>query len=97
MTLPRECARAMIGARSIVPAVYTFDDAQLNTVLASRDNYQTALKEAGFGPVTTEIKALDEFYYAEEYHQQYLAKNPQGYCGLAGTGSQLCLKQEINI
>ena len=66
--------------------VYTFDESQLNTVLASRDNYQTALKEAGFGPVTTEIKALDEFYYAEEYHQQYLAKNPQGYCGLAGTG-----------
>ena len=66
--------------------IYTFDESQLNTVLASRDNYQTALKEAGFGPVTTEIKALDEFYYAEEYHQQYLAKNPMGYCGLAGTG-----------
>lgn len=66
--------------------VYTFDDAQLSSVMMSRDNYQTALKEAGFGPVTTEIKALDEFYYAEEYHQQYLAKNPQGYCGLAGTG-----------
>ena len=66
--------------------IYTFDDSQLNTVLASRDNYQTALKEAGFGLVTTEIKALDELYYAEEYHQQYLAKNPMGYCGLAGTG-----------
>ncbi|MDG1850650.1 MAG: peptide-methionine (S)-S-oxide reductase MsrA [Gammaproteobacteria bacterium] len=66
--------------------IYTFDDSELNTVLASRDNYQTALKDAGFGPVTTEIKALDEFYYAEEYHQQYLAKNPMGYCGLAGTG-----------
>ncbi len=66
--------------------VYTFDDAQLRDVIESRNNYQTALEQAGFGSVTTEIKALDEFYYAEEYHQQYLAKNPQGYCGLAGTG-----------
>jgi len=66
--------------------VYTLDDTQLRSVIESRNSYQTALEQAGFGSVTTEIKALDEFYYAEEYHQQYLAKNPQGYCGLAGTG-----------
>jgi peptide-methionine (S)-S-oxide reductase len=53
---------------------------------ASRDAYQTRLREAGYGPITTEILAAPEFYFAEEYHQQYLAKNPQGYCGLGGTG-----------
>jgi peptide-methionine (S)-S-oxide reductase len=48
--------------------------------------YQQRLKDAGFGEITTEIKAIDEFYYAEPYHQQYLAKNPNGYCGIGGTG-----------
>ncbi|HEY4609641.1 MAG TPA: peptide-methionine (S)-S-oxide reductase, partial [Ilumatobacteraceae bacterium] len=48
--------------------------------------YQHQLKEAGYGEITTEVKALDEFYYAEPYHQQYLAKNPNGYCGIGGTG-----------
>jgi peptide-methionine (S)-S-oxide reductase len=53
---------------------------------ASRDAYQRVLSKAGYGPITTEIVAAPEFYYAEDYHQQYLAKNPAGYCGLGGTG-----------
>jgi len=52
----------------------------------SRKMYQQNLKDAGFGEITTEVKPLDEFYYAEPYHQQYLAKNPNGYCGIGGTG-----------
>ena len=67
-------------------AIYTVDEEQHTTALASKLSYENNLAQAGFGPVTTEIKALETFYYAEEYHQQYLAKNPQGYCGLAGTG-----------
>lgn len=53
---------------------------------ASREAYQRVLTAAGFGPITTEIRPVDAFYYAEAYHQQYLAKNPAGYCGLGGTG-----------
>ena len=53
---------------------------------ASREAYQVKLRDAGFGPITTEICEITEFYYAEDYHQQYLAKNPDGYCGLGGTG-----------
>ena len=69
-------------------AIYTTSDAQLATALATRDAYQAALDAAGRGTITTEIKPLDVFYYAEDYHQQYLAptKNPNGYCGLGGTG-----------
>ena len=67
-------------------AIYTVDEEQHATALASKLSYENNLAQAGFGPITTEIKALETFYYAEEYHQQYLAKNPQGYCGLAGTG-----------
>lgn len=67
-------------------AIYTTTDAQLKAVLASRDAYQKALSEAGRGDITTEIKPLDAFYHAEDYHQQYLAKNPAGYCGIGGTG-----------
>ena len=52
----------------------------------SRDIYQERLTKAGFGPITTEILPAPEFYYAEDYHQQYLAKNPRGYCGHGGTG-----------
>jgi peptide-methionine (S)-S-oxide reductase len=63
---------------------------QKAAVLASRDSYQRALTEAGRGVITTEIVQLGEFYYAEDYHQQYLAKVPNGYCGLGGTGVQLC-------
>ena len=67
-------------------AIYTYSDAQRDAALRSRDAYQQSLNKAGFGPITTEIAAAGPFYYAEEYHQQYLAKNPGGYCGLGGTG-----------
>jgi peptide-methionine (S)-S-oxide reductase len=67
-------------------AIYTHGDAQHAAALASRATYQQALSAAGHGPITTEIAALSVFYYAEDYHQQYLAKNPGGYCGLGGTG-----------
>ncbi len=67
-------------------AIYCHGEQQLQEALASRDAYQARLKAAGLGPVTTEIRLAPEFYYAEFYHQQYLAKNPAGYCGLRGTG-----------
>lgn len=67
-------------------AIYCYGEQQLQEALASRDAYQEKLKAAGLGAVTTEIRAAPEFYYAEFYHQQYLAKNPGGYCGLRGTG-----------
>ena len=66
--------------------VYTYTDAQQEAALASRERFQTALSEAGHGEITTEIIPAPPFYYAEEYHQQYLAKQPNGYCGLGGTG-----------
>ncbi len=66
--------------------IYTFDDEQASLARASRERYAAALRTAGFGPITTEIVPAPEFYYAEDYHQQYLAKNPGGYCGLGGTG-----------
>ncbi len=67
-------------------AVYTVGDRQRRLAEESRDRYQAELAEAGFGAITTGIAPAPEFYYAEEYHQQYLAKNPGGYCGLGGTG-----------
>ena len=67
-------------------AIYACGDAQLDAALASRDAFEAALKAKGFGRITTEIKPAGEFYYAEDYHQQYLGKNPDGYCGLGGTG-----------
>jgi len=67
-------------------ALYCYGDAQRKAALASRDTYQGVLRKAGFGAITTEIGDAPEFYYAEDYHQQYLAKNPWGYCGLGGTG-----------
>ncbi len=68
-------------------AIYTTSDEQLKIALKSRDAYQNNLQKAGVThEITTEIKAHDVFYYAEDYHQQYLAKNPGGYCGLKGTG-----------
>ncbi|HNP35683.1 MAG TPA: peptide-methionine (S)-S-oxide reductase MsrA [Woeseiaceae bacterium] len=67
-------------------AIYTLDGEQQQSAEQSRKTYATELSEAGFGSITTEIKPLDEFYYAEDYHQQYLAKNPDGYCGIGGTG-----------
>jgi len=66
--------------------VYATNDQQLQEASQSLQKYQSALKEAGKESITTEIQPLKEFYYAEDYHQQYLAKNPNGYCGLGGTG-----------
>jgi peptide-methionine (S)-S-oxide reductase len=68
-------------------AIYTCDEAQMKAALATRDAFQAALKARGYGKITTEIKPAGEFYYAEEYHQQYLGKDPNGYCGLGGTGA----------
>jgi peptide-methionine (S)-S-oxide reductase len=67
-------------------AIYYDDEAQRCAAESSRDIYQEILTTAGHGQITTEIVAAPEFYYAEDYHQQYLAKNPSGYCGLGGTG-----------
>ena len=67
-------------------AIYTHSDADLTAVKESQKAYQSALSAAGRGEITTEIKPLDAFFVAEEYHQQYLAKNPGGYCGIGGTG-----------
>jgi peptide-methionine (S)-S-oxide reductase len=67
-------------------AIYTTDDTQARLARASLDTYQRRLDESGFGTITTEIRPAPEFYFAEGYHQQYLAKNPAGYCGLGGTG-----------
>lgn len=66
--------------------IYAGTPAQMQAALATRDAYEQALRAAGHGPVTTEILDAPTFYYAEDYHQQYLAKNPNGYCGLGGTG-----------
>ena len=66
--------------------IYTYSETQKAAALVSRDIYNDALRSAGYEPVTTEILDAAEFYYAEDYHQQYLAKNPGGYCGLGGTG-----------
>jgi peptide-methionine (S)-S-oxide reductase len=67
-------------------AVYYADDAQRDAAQAGRDQFQAALSSAGRGTISTEIAPLRDFYYAEDYHQQYLAKNPAGYCGIGGTG-----------
>jgi peptide-methionine (S)-S-oxide reductase len=67
-------------------AIYGRSEAQLAAARASRDAYQARLTAAGHGLITTEVAQAGEFYYAEDYHQQYLAKNPNGYCGLGGTG-----------
>jgi len=66
--------------------IYYHDDEQRRAAERSRDMFQTQLTAAGYGVITTEILPAPEFYYAEDYHQQYLAKNPEGYCGLGGTG-----------
>uniref|UniRef100_A0A8C3PAP4 Mitochondrial peptide methionine sulfoxide reductase n=2 Tax=Emydidae TaxID=8476 RepID=A0A8C3PAP4_CHRPI len=67
-------------------AIYTFSQEQMEAALRSKEDYQKVLTESGFGTITTEIREAPEFYYAEDYHQQYLSKNPNGYCGLGGTG-----------
>lgn len=66
--------------------IYTFSEDHAALAAKSKEDFQRALDAAGHGPVTTEILPASEFYYAEDYHQQYLAKNPNGYCGLGGTG-----------
>lgn len=66
--------------------IYTFDNAQQELAERSRDQYQSMLNQHDYSAITTEIIAAPAFYYAEDYHQQYLGKNPQGYCGLGGTG-----------
>jgi peptide-methionine (S)-S-oxide reductase len=73
-------------------ALYTIGGAQLESAKRSAALFQAALSEKGYANITTEIEALDTFYYADDYHQQYLAKNPNGYCGLAGTGA--CYRPE---
>jgi len=67
-------------------AIYTYGEEQRRKAEASREAYQKALAAAGHGPITTEIREAPEYFYAEDYHQQYLGKNPRGYCGLGGTG-----------
>jgi peptide-methionine (S)-S-oxide reductase len=76
-------------------ALYTYGDAQQAAALASRDEYQKRLTQAGYEPMTTEVVEAPTFYYAEDYHQQYLAKNPAGYCGLGGTGVSCPVGAEI--
>ena len=66
--------------------IYVYSDAQRVIARASMEGFQIRLAEAGYGAITTELQDAPEFYFAEEYHQQYLAKNPNGYCGLGGTG-----------
>jgi peptide-methionine (S)-S-oxide reductase len=67
-------------------AIYAFNDFQLDAAEKSKDLFQKELQKKGFPAITTEIRPAPEFYYAEDYHQQYLGKNPDGYCGLGGTG-----------
>jgi peptide-methionine (S)-S-oxide reductase len=66
--------------------IYVSSDAQREAAEASRERYQERLRAEGYGDITTEIVDAPEFFYAEDYHQQYLAKNPNGYCGVGGTG-----------
>ncbi len=68
-------------------AIYAANEEQAWQAEAAKERFQAALSEKGYGEISTEIKPLAEFFYAEDYHQQYLAKNPGGYCGLAGTGA----------
>ena len=70
--------------------IYSFDQEQQLAAVQSKNDYAKLLASAGYGPITTEIIPATEFYYAEDYHQQYLAKNPRGYCGLGGTGVSFC-------
>ena len=75
--------------------IYYYDEAQRRAAERSRDAFQAQLSKSGYGAVTTEIVSAPEFYYAEDYHQQYLAKNPDGYCGLGGTGVTCPLGLEV--
>ena len=75
--------------------IYYYNDAQREIAERSRDSYQTQLSRAGYGAITTEILPAPEFFYAEDYHQQYLSKNPAGYCGLGGTGVSCPIGLEV--
>jgi peptide-methionine (S)-S-oxide reductase len=77
--------------------IYTYSDAQKQQADASKTAYQTALTQAGYGDITTEILPAPDFYYAEDYHQQYLAKNPNGYCGLGGTNVACPLPTGVTV
>lgn len=66
--------------------IYVYSEEQKELAAAAIEDYQSAITQQGFGPITTELQSAGEFFYAEDYHQQYLHKNPQGYCGLGGTG-----------
>ena len=67
-------------------AVYFSDEATLDVIKQTKDEYQEQLLQSGYGSIVTEVKPIVKFYFAEDYHQQYLAKIPDGYCGLGGTG-----------
>ena len=73
--------------------IFYDEDETRQRIESSRDQYQNELEKAGYGKIVTEIQSSEKFFYAEDYHQQYLAKNPSGYCGLGGTG----LKCELNL
>jgi peptide-methionine (S)-S-oxide reductase len=75
--------------------IYYYNDSQREIAERSRDGYQAQLSRAGYGAITTEILPAPEFYYAEDYHQQYLSKNPAGYCGLGGTGVSCPIGLEV--
>ncbi len=77
--------------------IYTYSDAQQRQALESKQIYQQALTKAGYGEITTEIISAPDFYYAEDYHQQYLAKNPNGYCGLGGTNVSCPVGTEVAL
>src|SRR5438445_11023655 len=74
------------GGTQYRSAIYTHSELQQKAAETSRDAYQQMLSDAGYGEITTEIRDAPQFFYAEDYHQQYLAKNPFGYCGIGGTG-----------
>ena len=76
--------------------IYYYDDAQREAAERSREAFQEKLAGAGYGSITTEIIPAPEFYYAEDYHQQYLSKNPDGYCGLGGTGVSCPVGVEVH-
>ena len=76
-------------------AIYTYSPEQRRAAEASREAFQAGLSAAGYGAITTEIRDAPEFYFAEDYHQQYLAKNPFGYCGLGGTGVSCPVGTEV--
>jgi peptide-methionine (S)-S-oxide reductase len=76
--------------------IYYYGDAQRAAAERTRDAFQHRLSEAGYGDITTEIVAAPEFYYAEDYHQQYLSKNPDGYCGIGGTGVSCPVGVEVH-